>query len=104
MFMAQFDDCHKDEFPVLGGGIREIPKEIIWCIQLLLHFGSPTNQRELKVQKIVHLQTSYQMWSQIRHDIPAENVPSRLDVPKEQTDGNKINEPWVQLKRETSGF
>ena len=53
--MAQFDDCHKDEFPVLGGGIREIPKEITWCTQLLLHFGPPTYQRELEVQKIVRL-------------------------------------------------
>ena len=40
------------------------------------------------------------MCSQIRHDIPAENAPSRVDVLKEQTDGNKINEPRVQLKRE----
>ena len=40
------------------------------------------------------------MGSQIRHDIPAENVPSRVDVPKEQTDGYKMNEPRVQLKRE----
>ena len=39
------------------------------------------------------------MCSQIRHDIPPENVPSRVDVPKEQSDGNKINEPRVQLKR-----
>ena len=39
------------------------------------------------------------MCSQIRHDIPTENVPSRVDVPKEQTDGNKMNEPRVQLKR-----
>ena len=37
------------------------------------------------------------MYSHIRHDIPSENVPSRVDVPKEQTDGNKMNEPWVQL-------
>ena len=39
------------------------------------------------------------MCSQIRHDIPTENVPSRVDVPKEQSNGNKINEPRVQLKR-----
>ena len=39
------------------------------------------------------------MYSHIRHDIPSENVPSRVDVPKEQTDGNKINEPRIQLKR-----
>ena len=39
------------------------------------------------------------MCSQIRHDIPAENFPSRVDVPKEQSDDNKINEPMVQLKR-----
>ena len=83
----------------LGGGIREIPKEITWCTPSLLHLDPPTNQRELEVQKIVHLQTSYQMCSQIRFDIPTENVPSRVDVPKEQSDGNKINEPRVQLKR-----
>ena len=39
------------------------------------------------------------MCSQIRHDIPAENVPSKVNVPKEQTDDNKMNEPRVQLKR-----
>ena len=39
------------------------------------------------------------MCSQIQHDIPAENVPSRIDVPKEQTDGNKMNEPRIQLKK-----
>ena len=39
------------------------------------------------------------MCLQIRNDIPAENVPSRVDVPKRQTDGNKMNEPMVQLKR-----
>ena len=27
------------------------------------------------------------------------NLRSRVDVPKEQSDGNKINEPRVQLKR-----
>ena len=31
--------------------------------------------------------------------IHAENVPSRVDVPKEQTNVNKMNEPRVQLKR-----
>lgn len=31
--------------------------------------------------------------------IPFENVPSRVVVPGEQTDGNKTNEPKVQLKR-----
>ena len=30
----------------------------------------------------------------------AENVPSRVDVSKEQTDENRMNEPRVQLKRE----
>ena len=55
MFMVQFADCHEDEFPVLGGGIRKIPKEITWCSPSLLHLDPPTNQRELKIQKIVHL-------------------------------------------------
>ena len=57
MFTARFADCHfnEDEFLALGGGIREIPKDIIWCTQLLLHLDPPTNQRELEIQEIVHL-------------------------------------------------
>ncbi|XP_018460962.1 uncharacterized protein LOC108831968 [Raphanus sativus] len=109
MFTARFPDCHfnEDEFPALRGGIREIPKEITWCTQSLLHLDPPTNQRELEVQKIVH---SHKLANQLpdaftdtrrvtKSYIPAENVPSRVVVPGEQTDGNKINEPGVQLKR-----
>ena len=73
----------------------------------MLHLDPPTNQRELEVQKIVHLHNLANQLPDAFTDtrrvtksfIPAENVPSRVDVPKEQTDGNKMNEPRVQLKR-----
>ena len=43
--MARFADCHfnENEFPVLEGGIREIPKDITWCTQSLLHLDPPMN-------------------------------------------------------------
>ncbi|KAG7578737.1 Ribonuclease H-like superfamily [Arabidopsis thaliana x Arabidopsis arenosa] len=108
MFTARFADCHfnESEFPALGGGIKEIPKDITWCTPSLLHLDPPTKQRELEVQKIVHLQNLANQLPDAFTDtrrvtksyIPAANVPSRIDVPEEQTDG-KINEPKVQLKR-----
>ena len=109
MFTARFTDYNfnENEFPALGGGINRIPKEITWCTPSLLHLDPPTNQRELEVQKIVHL---HNLANQLpdaftytrrvtKSCIPAENIPSRVDVPKEQTDGDKMNEPRVQLKR-----
>ena len=73
----------------------------------MLHLDPPTNQRELEVQKIVHLHNLANQLPDAFTDtkrvtkscIPAENVPSRVDIPKEQIDGNKMNEPRVQLKR-----
>ena len=96
MFVAWFTDGHfnENEFPVLGGGIREIPKYIIWCTQSLLHLDPLRIKESWKFRKLcicIIWQTSYQMCSLIRCDIPAEKVPSRVDVPKEKTDGNKMN-------------
>ena len=55
---------------------------------------SPTNQRELEVQKIVYLHNLVNQLPDAFTDtkgvtksyIPAENVPSRVDVPKEQNE------------------
>ena len=98
MFTARFDDCNfnEDEF-----------QEITWRTPSLLYLDPPTNQRELEVQKIVHLHNLANQLPDAFTDttrvtnscIPTENVPSRIDVPKEQTDGKKMNEPRVQLKR-----
>ena len=67
----------------------------------------PTNQRELEIQKIVHLHNLANQLPDTLTDtkrvtksyIPAENIPSRVVIPKEQTNGNKMNESRVQLKR-----
>ena len=73
----------------------------------MLHLDPPTNQRELEVQKIVRLhnlanQIPYAFTDTRRVTkscILAENVSSRVDVHKKQTDGNKMNEPRVHLKK-----
>jgi len=61
LFTARFADCHsdEDEFPDLGEGIHEMHmhKNIEWCAPSLKYLDPPpsTKQRELEVQKIVHL-------------------------------------------------
>ena len=94
MFMAWFADGHfsKNEFPVLRAGIREIHKDIIWCTQSLLHLDPLRIKESWKFRKLcicIIWQTIYQMCSQIRRDIPAEKVPSRVYIPKKQTDSKK---------------
>ena len=58
VFTARFADCHFNEtnFPTLGGGIKKLEKEIAWNASLLSHLDPRTNQCELEVQKIIHLQ------------------------------------------------
>ena len=62
VFRARFADCHFNEtmFPQLGGGGGEsIPEgrhEITWNASTLSHLDQRTNQCELKVQMIIHLQ------------------------------------------------
>ena len=60
VFRAIFADCHFNEtvFPPLGGekSILEERREITLNASTLSHFDPRTNQCELKVQKIIHLQ------------------------------------------------
>ena len=58
VFMTCFVDCHFDEaiFLVLGGEKKQLEKEITWCEPSLSYLDTRTNQCELEVQKIVHLQ------------------------------------------------
>ncbi|CAA7051166.1 unnamed protein product [Microthlaspi erraticum] len=47
MFTARFADSHFDEneFPALGGGLRESPNDITWCTHSLAYLDPPFNQR-----------------------------------------------------------
>ena len=58
--MARFTDCQFDEtiFPALKGENKRLEKqiEISWNASSISHFDHCTNQRELKVQRIIHLQ------------------------------------------------
>jgi len=58
-FMTWFAYCHFYEtiFPVLGGEIKQLDKDITWnALLLLLNFDHCIKQWERKVQLIFHLQ------------------------------------------------
>ena len=60
VFTTRFADCHFNEsvFPSLGGekSIPEERREISWKTSTMTHLDSRTNQYELEVQRIIHLQ------------------------------------------------
>ena len=107
VFTARFADCHFNEnlFPPLGGekSVPEKRREITWNASLMSHFDPRTNQSELKVQRIIHLQNLANQLSDAftdtkkvtkSHVSPA-NTPARIDVPK----GQLANESQKRLKR-----
>ena len=60
VFKARFEDYHFNEtiFPPLGGekSLPEARCEITWNVSTLSYLDSRTNQCELEVQRIIHLQ------------------------------------------------
>ena len=60
VFTTLFPDCHfnKNIFPPLGEekSVLEERREITWNASVMSHFDPRTNQSELEVQKIIHLQ------------------------------------------------
>ena len=60
VFTARFADCHFNEsvFPSLGRekSIPEERREISWKTSTMTHLDPRTNQCELEVQRIIHLQ------------------------------------------------
>ncbi|KAK9170349.1 hypothetical protein Syun_002489 [Stephania yunnanensis] len=108
LFTARFADCHFDEaiFPPLGGDKKPIQKEwreIAWNASTLSHYDPRTNQCELEVQKIIHLQQIANQLPDAFNDakqvtkshIPAVNAPARIDVSVQQN----AQEPTKRLKR-----
>ena len=96
VFRARFADRHFNEtvFPQLGGekSIPERRHEITWNASTLSHLDQRTNQCELEVQMIIHLQNlSNQLPDAFvdikkvtKSHIPAANVPARVVITEEQ--------------------
>ena len=107
VFRARFADCHFNEtvLPQLGGE-KSIPKgrhEITWNASTLSHLDQRTNQCELEVQMIIHLQNLVNQLPDAFVDtkkvtkshILAANVPARVDI----TEGQKAYESKTCSKR-----
>ncbi|WJZ90040.1 hypothetical protein VitviT2T_009216 [Vitis vinifera] len=108
VFTARFADCHFNEsvFPSLGRekSIPEERREISWKTSTMTHLDPRTNQCELEVQRIIHLQNlANQLLDAFidtkkvtKSHIPAANTPARIDVPV----GQLTNESKIRLKRD----
>jgi hypothetical protein len=111
IFKTRFDDCHFNEtiFPPLGGekSLPEARREITWNVSTLSHLDPRTNQSELKVQKIIHLQGIANQLPDVFTDskkivksyISATNNPAWIEVPKGQLINIVANESKTRLKR-----
>ncbi|XP_004301938.1 PREDICTED: uncharacterized protein LOC101304199 [Fragaria vesca subsp. vesca] len=99
LFTARFADCHFDEtlFLSLRGDtnkhVHVERQELSWFVPTLSHYDPRTSQSESEVTRILELQkvadTMPDSFSEIakvtRSDIPAANVPARLEVPRKGT-------------------
>ena len=110
VFRARFVDCHFNEtvFPQLGWGgggklILEERHEITWNASTLSHLDQRTNQCELEVQMIIHLQNLANQLPDAFVDtkkvtkshIPVVNVSAWVDI----TEGQKAYESKTRSKR-----
>ena len=107
VFTVRFADCHFNEsvFPSLRGE-KSIPKErrdISWKASTMIHLDSHTNQCELEVQRIIHLQNLANQLPDAFIDtkkvtkshFPTANTLARIDIPV----GQLKNESKICLKR-----
>ena len=107
VFRARFADCHFNEnvFPLLGRekSLPEEQREISWNASTLSHFYPRTNQCELEIQRIIHLQKLVNQLPDAfvdakkvtKSNILAMNAPARIEVPE----GHIANESKTRLKR-----
>ena len=111
VFKARFEDCHFDEniFPSLGkeNSVPGALEEITWNNLKLSHFDPRTNQCELEVQRIIHLQNIANQLPDVftssekivKSHIPAANAPFRIEIPEEKKVNMVVNESIPRLKR-----
>ncbi|KAL0323103.1 UNVERIFIED_CONTAM: Copia protein [Sesamum angustifolium] len=109
-FVARYLDCQFNEtiFPVLRGEDKEIKrKDIAWNATSMPFLDPRTNDSELEVQRIIHLQNIANRLPDVFIDtkkvtksyIPAENVPARLEVPEATLTQSKASESQKHRKR-----
>ena len=111
VFKARFEDCHFNEtiFPPLEGekSLPEARREITWNVSTLSHLNPRTNQCELEIQRITHLQGIANQLPDVFTDnkkivkshIPAANTPARIEVPIGQSVNIAANELKPHMKR-----
>ncbi|KAK4386021.1 hypothetical protein Sango_2472700 [Sesamum angolense] len=109
-FTARYLDCQFNDtiFPVLGREDKEIKmKDIAWNATSMSFLDLRTNNSELEVQRIIHLQSVANSLPDAFIDtktvtkthIPAENVPTRLEVPEVTLTQTKASESQIRQKR-----
>ncbi|KAL0349569.1 UNVERIFIED_CONTAM: Copia protein [Sesamum radiatum] len=109
-FTARYLDCQFNEtiFPVLGGEDKEIKRnDIAWNATSMSFLDPRTNDSELEVQRIIHLQNVANRLPDAFIDtkkvtkshILAENVPARLEVPEVTLTQTKASESQIRRKR-----
>ena len=111
VFKAHFENCHFNEtiFPPLGGekSLPEARRKITWNVLTLSHLDPRTNQCELEVQKIIHLQRIANQLPDVftnnkkivKSHISAANTPAWIEVPVGQSVNTAANESKPHLKR-----
>ena len=111
VFKTCFEYCHFYEtiFPPLWGE-KSLPEawcEITWNVSTLSHLDSHTNQCELEVQRIIHLQGIANQLSDVFTDnkkivkshIPTANTLTWIEVPVRQSVNTVANESKSHPKR-----
>ncbi|KAK4384049.1 Copia protein [Sesamum angolense] len=109
-FTARYLDCQFNEtiLPVLGREDKEIKrKDIAWNATSMSFLDLRTNDSELEVQRIIHLQSVANRLPDVFIDtkkvtkshIPVENVPARLEVLEVTLTQTKAFESQIRRKR-----
>jgi hypothetical protein len=88
--------------------LPEAGQEITWNNSTLSHFDPRTNECELEVQKIIHLQSIANQLPDaftdnkkiVKSHILAANTPAKIEVPVGQSINTAANESKARLKRE----
>ena len=111
IFKVRFEDCYFNEniFPSLGKekSLPEARQEITWNNSTLSHFDPCTKECELKVQRIIHLQSIANQLPDaftdnkkiVKSHIVAANTPAKIEVHVGQSINTVANESKAHPKR-----
>jgi len=111
IFKVRFEECYFDENILTSLGreksLPEARQKVTWNNSTLSHFDHHTNQCELEVQRIIHLQSVANQLSDafietkkiVKSQIPAANTSAKIKVPIGQSINTTVNESKARLKR-----